>query len=382
MNKSPALWVRFAFRIFSVCLVWALSLVLIGQILFELGKWSGAPDARDITNIGTGGIGEGYDMYVSNQVSDALDGVLAVKKHYWISQDQRVAPRPNPSCYGETDDPSQLQWLLDQAAELLDGQEFYFSTDTQIMPGSTVKYYYDETILAITWKQGLDYGAYTFSEVKIAHPSQFRRFLADGKYGSEKLFFTTEMAENVHAVVAASGDFYKFRHAGVIVYDQEVRRVNNWAVDTCYIDFDGEMHFTGVYDPMTEEEAQKFVDDNNINFSLAFGPILIRDSCVVPTYHYAIGEIDDEYPRQALCRMGKLHYLVAAVNSEGSYRYVPDIFRFARNLQATGCTDAYALDGGQTASIVMDDELMNAVLYGYQRKISDIIYFATAIPNN
>ena len=28
----------------------------------------------------------------------------------------------------------------------------------------------------------------------------------------------------------------------------------------------------------------------------------------------------------------------------------------------------------------MDGQLINAVLYGHQRKISDIIYFATAIP--
>ena len=28
----------------------------------------------------------------------------------------------------------------------------------------------------------------------------------------------------------------------------------------------------------------------------------------------------------------------------------------------------------------MDGALINAVLYGHQRKISDIIYFATAIP--
>ena len=29
-----------------------------------------------------------------------------------------------------------------------------------------------------------DYSVYTFSEVKIAHPSQIRRFRADGEYGS------------------------------------------------------------------------------------------------------------------------------------------------------------------------------------------------------
>ena len=59
---------------------------------------------------------------------------------------------------------------------------------------------------------------------------------------------------------------------------------------------------------------------------------------------------------------------------------VPTIHRFARNLRQSGITKAYALDGGQTAVIAMDGELINAVLYGHQRKISDIIYFATAIP--
>ena len=41
---------------------------------------------------------------------------------------------------------------------------------------------------------------------------------------------------------------------------------------------------------------------------------------------------------------------------------------------------AYCLDGGQTAAIVMNDQLINRPVYGEQRKISDIIYFATAVP--
>ena len=55
--------------------------------------------------------------------------------------------------------------------------------------------------------------------------------------------------------------------------------------------------------------------------------------------------------------------------------------QFARSLQKMGIPTAYALDGGQTATIAMNDKLMNRVSYGSERKISDIIYFATAIPN-
>ena len=57
------------------------------------------------------------------------------------------------------------------------------------------------------------------------------------------------------------------------------------------------------------------------------------------------------------------------------------VAQFRKNVAATGCIHAYCLDGGQTATIVMNDKLMNRPVYGQQRKISDIIYFATALPD-
>ena len=78
--------------------------------------------------------------------------------------------------------------------------------------------------------------------------------------------------------------------------------------------------------------------------------------------------------------MDTLHYIVVAANTTGIYQEIPTVKTFARNIAATGCRHAYCLDGGQTATIVMNDQLINRPVYGQQRKISDIIYFATAIP--
>ena len=94
-----------------------------------------------------------------------------------------------------------------------------------------------------------------------------------------------------------------------------------------------------------------------------------------------MGDIGEEYARAGLCQMGNLHYLLATANTEDTYQQVPNLHTFAATLLTTGCDKAFALDGGQTAAIVMNDELINRPVYGYQRKISDIIYFATAIPN-
>ena len=80
---------------------------------------------------------------------------------------------------------------------------------------------------------------------------------------------------------------------------------------------------------------------------------------------------------------GELHYLLVAANQDPDrgLERVPTMTEFGKQLYAFGAEQAYALDGGQTAVIVTNDKLINRPSYGYQRAISDIIYFATAIPN-
>ncbi|MBQ7800686.1 MAG: phosphodiester glycosidase family protein [Oscillospiraceae bacterium] len=321
-----------------------------------------------------------FDMYMTNEISNALDGVLSVEKYYWLSDSDLVAPEPDQSNYGVADDATSLQWLLDEAADILDGQDTLFTTETPVWNQSDVMYYLDETIFAVTWKQKIAGCIYTFSEVKIAHPSQFRRFLAGGEYGSDKQYVTTEMAASVNAVVASSGDFYKYRHQGVIVYDGVVQRVNGWKVDTCYIDDKGDLIFSYRGDITTMEEAQQFVDENNIRFSIAFGPVLVDNYERVEPWEYHLGEVNDHFPRAALCQRGELHYVVVVCNMEAGYNETPTIHGFADQIEKLGCEKAYTLDGGQTAVIAMNDQLINAVHYGTQRQISDIFYFATALP--
>ena len=313
---------------------------------------------------------------------DPEDTGTPLKKVYWLNDEDLVAPEPDQAKFGEADSPAELQWLLDEAAELLDGEELYFSTETKIISGTKVRYYLDETILAIAWKETHDYSCYTMCEVKIAHPSQFRRFLAGGEYGSEKQFITTEMAATVNAVVASSGDFYRHRNYGIIVYEGEVKRVNGTYIDSCLIDDNGDLHFIRKGEVTDTETAQKFVDENNIRFSLCFGPILVEDGVTCePQTEYLLGETENHFSRAGLAQMGNLHYIMTAANTQYGYEQVPDIHQFADTMQRIGADKAYALDGGQTAVVAMNDELVNRPDYGYQRKISDIIYFATAIPD-
>lgn len=352
------------------------SVVLLLVVLMSSGSQTAGAghEAQDVA------IMDKYDMFMTNAISSALDGVLSIKKVYWLSDSDLVAPEPDQSCYGEADTPAELMWLLEEASELIGGQEMLFNENTKAWPGDKIYYYYDETILVITWKEIRDKSMYTISEVKIAHPSQFRRFLADGQYGSDKQYTTTEMSASVNAVMASSGDFYKFRQYGTIVYNGQLQRFEGHYVDTCYINDAGDLLFSYRDQFATEEEARAFVEENNIRFSLAFGPVLVDNGEVRMTYSYGLGEINENYSRAALCQWDELHYLVVNACGEAGYVEGQTINQFAKNIADLGCEKAYALDGGQTTVIAMNDEMISKVDFGTQRRISDIIYFATAVP--
>lgn len=324
----------------------------------------------------------GLDSFVSDALYDAENGVLSAPKRFWINEDAETVPIPNQSCYGEADDPAELQWLLEEAEAVLDGQDTLFSTDLQIYERSKVTYYLDESIFAIAWKQPFGDFMYTICEVKITDPSQLRRYFADDTYDTRQLYTTTQMAAKVNAVVASSGDYYMCRDIGTIVYEGEVKRTTKCRyLDACFVDKNGDLHFAYRGEIMNAEDAQRFVDENDISFSLAFGPILVDNGVRCEPASYGLGQVNDHYPRAALGQRDQLHYILVVASAEGPHDSYQTIHQFAEYVSTFGCEKVYALDGGQTGAIVMNNELINLPHMGSQRRISDIFYFATAVPN-
>lgn len=363
-----------------ICLgVGLLSLTATAVLLTCIFLYGGAPRSLEMQKNDLGAVEQFY-MNASNAVSDAIASMTNIEKKYWISDNAKAAPKPDKNGYGETENPAELLKVIRDAEALLDGQSLYFSPETAFLEGSTIRYYRDATILAITWQEPIDNTVYTFSEIKIADPSQFRRHLAGGEYGSGKLAIPTEMANSVNAVVASSGDYYEFRNAGVIVYNGQVCRVGSGA-DTCFVDREGNLHFTKARDTMTMETAKAYVEENQIQFSLAFGPVLVENGEKQNVGGYSLGEVSGSFARAAICQMDDLHYLLVNANAGDGQNGYPTMYAFAERVYQTGCPMAYALDGGQTATMVMDGELINQMTKNYQRKISDIIYFGTAVPN-
>ena len=378
MKKKQNKFVQFLKFVFSaIGCVLCLLVTVQAMTVFLLGSGESGKSGQSAKT--SYALIDRFNTYVTNVVSESLDGVLSIKKVYWLSDDELVAPEPNQACYGETDQPEQMQKVLDAAVELLEGQDTLFSTDVTLMPGSKITYYLDETILAITWKEVIDKSVYTISEIKIAHPTQFRRFFAGGEYAAGTQYLVSEMAQSVNAVVAANGDFYGFRNMGIIINNGRLLRMDGEKMDMCMIDGNGDLRFVYAGQMMEEAEAQAYIDENGVRFSLAFGPILIDNGVIQNVERpYPVGSGFSKNARAALGQWDTLHYLLVTVSAEPPYQERHTLGEFSENLLELGCKKAYNLDGGQSATIVMNDKVMNHV---YERKITDIIYFATALQN-
>lgn len=326
------------------------------------------------------------DINSASPGRDDCEGKLQpIDFHYTLPDRTGPAPVPDASCFGMTYDPAEISALLqtDTAKKLIGGQELDWREDKAFLPGTPIRYYLDETILCIVWQE-CEHGAVgTFAEVFIADASQLRRKIADDTFACGAYYYPTELSKQVNAVLALSGDFYDHpdRIYGVYAYDGKV--MNSCLTDgqTCYFTDSGDMIFSYENQFASNDEAQRFLDENNVMFSLSFGPVILDNGVDVTPYTYPLGEVRDTYARCCFGQLGERHYLAMTINvlSPDYYVYVT-LRQAADSMIAHGCKQAYTLDGGQTGSIILGNELINPVQFGVEREMSDIFYFATAIP--
>lgn len=158
------------------------------------------------------------------------------------------------------------------------------------------------------------------------------------------------------------------RRYGLYAYDSKLMRSCLTAGQACLFTDSGDMLFTYENQFKTEAEAQAYLDENNVMFSLSFGPVMVEKGVDVTPYDYPLGEVRDTYARCAIGQLGKLHYLAMTINCQSPDYYVYVTLRQAADsMIAHGCYNAYTLDGGQTGSIILGNELINPVQFGVER---------------
>ena len=364
---------------------------LLITLEFKNGKWNILPTDELLTVLGGGVcanptsaeiLSDKVALYANNTKSTILADLVYIPKLYSIPEDALCGYIPADDKFHELTDPFMIAEATAGSERLIGDQQLVFDPNVTFAPGQHIYYYADESMFAIVWKEFCNNCYCNFAEVFIADPSQLRRKIAGDTYGYGVQMYASQLASQANAVVAMNGDFYKFRSIGLTVYDRTVCRCEGTYLDTCFFDTQGNMIFSYAGELTTKEEAQQFVDDNDILFSVSFGPVLIDNGVPKENLNYRIGETMQSYSRSAIGQVGEGHYLMMTIGHVYPYRECCPLKGAQDIMLLKHCYNAYTLDGGQTAEIIWRDRPYSYVDWGVERTVSDIIYFATAVPED
>ena len=315
-----------------------------------------------------------------------------------LPEDAVSGPVPNPACYGTVSMNNAVEVLevirQARASGLLAADEpVAFDPYANFYRGlyaRDIEYYLDDSILAILWKEEIDGKSCSFAEVRIADASQFRRKLADDTYGSDREYFASVMAAETNAVVAMNADYYRHRNFGILAWNRELWRFNTDyyaegyslynCVDTLFVTASGDFLYQRLGAENTPESIRDYMRENDILFSVAFGPVLVENGEAVPCGWYPVGEVGMGYSRAGIGQIAPLHYLYMSLN-HGSHEARWNVTQFAQHFAEKPVQTAYCLDGGQTGELVFRGEPYNYIDFGMERQVSDMLWFATAVPS-
>ena len=361
---------------------------IVIDLRYDNGKWNIIPSADLLSVIGCRVCGEpdseknlcdSISLYENNTKSGVVSELMYIPKMYTVPEGSPCGYEPDEEKYHELSDPSLIYEIAAENAHLTGNEPLVFNPGVTFAAGQKIYYYADDSIFAIVWKEYCNNCYCNFAEVFVSDGSQIRRKLSGDTFGNGVQTYASALAGQANAVVAMNGDFYKFRPYGICVYDRQVYRCTTH-LDTCFFDSKGNMIFSYAGELSTKEEAQKFVDDNDIVFSLAFGPVLIDNGVPKANLNYRIGETMQRYSRSAIGQIGEGHYLLMTIGHVAPYKQCCVLQGAQEIMQLKGCINAYTLDGGQTAEIIWRDKPYSYVDWGVERTVSDILYFATAVP--
>ena len=211
------------------------------------------------------------------------------------------------------------------------------------------------------------------ADIYIAQIENFQTYWANGQlsyYGEES---SLSMAANSGAILSINGDYADNQRSGFLVRNGELYYSDQTTYDICVLYYDGTME--------TFSPSEYTVDDILAKTPYQvwkFGPQLL-DEYGQPRQSYNTSDaISWENPRSGIGYFEPGHYcLVLTDGTRGSNTGSAGVSmaEFAELLVSLGCTSAYNLDGGETATMMFGDRLLN----DSSRRVTDGIYITEPV---
>lgn len=238
--------------------------------------------------------------------------------------------------------------------------------------------YYDESIRVEIVNLRRADAEFFAAFIKIKHPSQLRTGLAKTLGSGTQT--TSAMAKHYNAVIALNGDNYSNKDRSkslTIRQGVTLQSAVSKLYDILLIDDQGDFYIV----QRDNQDMLEFYLSGGLNIqnAFSFGPALVVDG--------EVQKIPEKYsfaphyknPRAAIGQLGELSYVLVVVDGRVEDSDGVTLETLAQYMADIGCQQAFNLDGGGSATMVLGGEIYNEKSPGNERHISDIIYFATYV---
>ena len=212
------------------------------------------------------------------------------------------------------------------------------------------------------------------ADITLSSAEYLKTALAKGSYGRNVTEKTSEMAEDVNAILAINGDYYGAQESGYVIRDGVIYRdTKESGQEDLVIYEDGTMEIISEDDVTAEELLQKGAKE-----VLSFGPALVENSKVSVTENDEVGKAMASNPRTAIGVIDDLHYVFVVADGRTTESAGLSLLELAEFMTSLGVKTAYNLDGGGSSTMYFNGEILNNPTTNgkniEERSVSDIVY--------
>lgn len=224
------------------------------------------------------------------------------------------------------------------------------------------------------------------ADVKISSAEHIRTRFAKASWSTKPTYgrnitnYTSSIAVDGGAIFAINGDYYGAREKGYVVRNGKTYR------DTGYSDFREDLVIYGDGSFGIFDESKTKLSDVTSNELgawqvFSFGPALVKDKKVSVEETTEVATFSKLGNQR--CSIGifePLHYFIAICEGRLMDSYGMSLYEMGSFMKDKGVETAYNLDGGGSATIWFNGEVLNRPNTNGdndigERKISDIIFF-------
>lgn len=230
--------------------------------------------------------------------------------------------------------------------------------------------YHTETLWITIYKLRL-YGSDVFvADIVMADAKQMLGAFAHNDFGGKNVVQkVSTMAENNQAIFAINSDWASHYTEGFVIRNGQILRRSDTYRHAIMLRTDG-----SVVSFAEESTTVEALADDDAWQVWSFGPVLVKEGRSVADNDAWPDRNGVVNPRSAFGYLGPGHYMFVTVDGRTNVSQGVDVEQLANIFLLLECTEAYNFDGGSSATMWFDGEVVNNPSNGEEREVGDCVF--------